>query len=91
MRVHGRVQGVFFRASTQEEARRLGVSGYAKNCLDGSVEIVAYGQENAVEGLVDWARSGPPLAVVESLVIESPLAVITAGTPVPATFEIRRG
>ena len=63
-RVHGRVQGVFFRASTEEEARRLGLSGWVRNRRDGSVEVFAQGAPEAVEALLAWLHEGPPLAEV---------------------------
>ncbi len=68
--VSGRVQGVFFRASTREEARRLGLSGYARNLADGRVEVLACGPRAAVAELRDWLRQGPPLARVEALACE---------------------
>ncbi len=63
--VAGRVQGVFFRANTQEVAQRLGLSGYVRNLPDGRVEVVAEGEEEALRKLVDWCHEGPPLARVE--------------------------
>lgn len=65
--VEGRVQGVFFRASTQERAKKLGLTGFAYNRIDGSVEILACGQEEAVAQLCEWLKSGPPAAQVESV------------------------
>lgn len=62
--VTGRVQGVWFRAHTRDKARELGVTGYARNLPDGSVEIVARGEETQIEALLDWARRGPPMAEV---------------------------
>ena len=59
LRVFGRVQGVGFRFATEREARRLGLCGYVRNCEDRSVEIVAEGDPENVERLVDWARRGP--------------------------------
>jgi len=63
--VSGRVQGVFFRANTQEVAQRLGLSGYVRNLPDGRVEVVAEGDEGALQKLIDWCHQGPPLARVE--------------------------
>jgi acylphosphatase len=63
--VRGRVQGVFFRASTQREARRLGLTGWVKNRVDGGVEIVAEGEEDQVKDLLVWAQEGPTTARVE--------------------------
>jgi len=64
VRVQGRVQGVWFRASTQEEAQRLGVSGWVRNTNDGDVEIFMQGQDDAVEELLQWCHHGPPGARV---------------------------
>jgi len=68
--VSGRVQGVWFRANTMQEARLLGVRGYACNLSDGSVEIVAEGEASAVDTLIAWAAEGPPLAVVRNVRVE---------------------
>jgi acylphosphatase len=66
--VRGRVQGVFFRASTEEEAQLLGLVGWVRNLPDRSVEIAAQGPRAAVRALLAWARKGPPAAVVTELV-----------------------
>jgi len=63
--VRGRVQGVYFRASTQREARRLGLSGWVRNRADGTVEILAEGEEVAIRELYGWAQKGPSAARVE--------------------------
>ena len=65
--VRGRVQGVFFRASTRREARRLGLTGYVKNRPDGAVEIVAEGEEDDVKDLLSWSQHGPTTARVEAV------------------------
>jgi acylphosphatase len=65
--VHGRVQGVWFRGSTRDQARRLGVKGYARNLSDGTVEVMACGPGDAVMTLQTWLRSGPPSARVDDL------------------------
>jgi len=65
--VSGRVQGVFFRASTRSEALRLGIAGRATNLADGSVEIIAGGSDVALDELERWLRLGPPLARVDSV------------------------
>jgi acylphosphatase len=62
MVVSGRVQGVFFRAATQREARQLGLTGYVRNRVDGAVEIVAEGEEELVKSLLAWAQHGGPSA-----------------------------
>lgn len=69
LRIHGRVQGVWFRASTQNEARACGVSGWVKNAPDGSVEAHVQGDEAAVEQLVQWCHQGPPGARVDRVEI----------------------
>lgn len=63
--VRGRVQGVFFRASAQREAKRLGISGWVKNRADGSVELLAEGEEEDLKELIAWANKGPSAARVE--------------------------
>ena len=62
--VTGRVQGVFFRASTRDFALQLGVTGYAKNLDDGSVEVLASGSTEALAALFAWLHHGPPTARV---------------------------
>lgn len=69
--VTGRVQGVFYRGSTQDTARRLGLSGWVRNCSDGGVELVACGAPNAVNELEAWLWKGPSQARVESVVQEA--------------------
>jgi acylphosphatase len=64
------VQGVNFRASTRREADRLDLSGWVRNNPDGTLEIVAEGQRNQLEELVDFTRQGPPAAQVESLDVD---------------------
>ncbi|MFT3667531.1 MAG: acylphosphatase [Pseudoxanthomonas sp.] len=66
--VSGKVQGVFFRASTRERALDLGLSGRATNLPDGRVEVVAEGPEEALDALEAWLHEGPPAAHVESVV-----------------------
>jgi acylphosphatase len=68
--VMGRVQGVWFRANTVQEAKLLGVRGYARNLPDGSVEIVAEGESSAVDALIAWVGEGPPLAIVRQVRVE---------------------
>lgn len=67
MLVDGRVQGVFFRAATQETANRIGVSGWVRNLPDGRVEAVFEGEAAAVASAVAWTRVGPDRAVVTSV------------------------
>ena len=63
-RVSGRVQGVFYRASTREKAEGLGLTGYAINLRNGDVEVLACGDEAALRALEKWLWEGPPLAAV---------------------------
>lgn len=70
LRIRGRVQGVFFRNWTADRARSLGVRGWVRNRLDGSVELAAYGAEEAVEALTAACRTGPPAARVDRIDIE---------------------
>jgi len=65
--VAGKVQGVWFRASTREHAVALELRGYANNLRDGRVEVLAVGDEAAIERLAQWLRHGPPNARVDRL------------------------
>lgn len=69
-RVRGRVQGVWYRASTADQARVLGVHGHARNLDDGSVEVLAVGPPEAVDALLKWLWEGPPLARVTGVEVE---------------------
>lgn len=82
--VSGRVQGVFFRASTEREARRLGLSGWVRNLRDGRVEGIAEGPEDALRELLVFLREGPPRAEVREVETEwtEPQAL--------AAFHVRR-
>ncbi len=70
IRISGRVQGVFFRASTAERARTLSLTGRARNCPDGSVEVLAAGTPADLAQLIEWLHHGPPLARVEQVEVE---------------------
>jgi acylphosphatase len=65
--VRGRVTGVYFRAAAQREARRLGITGWVKNRSDGTVEILAEGEEDAVKELISWSHHGPSAARVDDV------------------------
>lgn len=65
--VSGKVQGVFFRASTREQALRLELRGYARNLHDGRVEVLAAGNPAAIDTLGRWLQHGPPMARVDSV------------------------
>lgn len=67
LRIEGRVQGVFFRACTQQEAIRLGLRGWVRNCPDGSVEVMAEGTSKKIEDLIGWCHQGPPGAHVHNV------------------------
>jgi acylphosphatase len=83
--VTGRVQGVFFRDSLRDEAARRGVSGWVRNCTDGTVEGVFEGEAGAVEAAVAWCREGSPRAEVEHVEArEEPVEGL-------AGFEVRPG
>ena len=70
--VRGRVQGVFFRVSTQREASRLGLSGFVRNEADGSVYVEAEGEQDVIDKLITWiSRGGPPQGWVNDVDIET--------------------
>jgi acylphosphatase len=69
--VSGRVQGVFYRASTRNEALRLGLGGSARNLADGRVEVIASGPDDALSALERWLWQGPPSARVEDVAREA--------------------
>lgn len=82
-RVTGRVQGVSFRWYTEEQARRLGVTGWVRNEPDGSVLVHAEGDDDAVDALVAWCREGPSMARVRDVAVRE-------ATPIGAKgFETR--
>lgn len=68
--VSGRVQGVFYRASTRQKASELGCSGYARNLPDGRVEVLAVGEPEAVHALVQWLWRGSPASEVTAVEVE---------------------
>lgn len=65
--VSGRVQGVGFRASTWEQASRLGLCGYVRNLADGRVEVLVAGADEALDALAGWLWQGPPSSRVDSI------------------------
>ena len=82
--VCGKVQGVFFRASTRQKAVELGCAGYAKNLADGRVEVLAIGDPAAVAQLIAWLRIGPPAARVSEVAVE--MLELDALGQIPAGF-----
>ena len=69
LQIQGKVQGVYYRASMVDEALRLGVTGWVRNRLDGSVEALACGTHAQLEQLIAWAWRGPRAAVVTDVVV----------------------
>lgn len=83
LRIHGRVQGVFYRASARDEARALGLRGWVRNLSDGTVEALASGSEDGVERFITWCREGPTRARVDRVEVDP------AEETAPEEFEIR--
>jgi len=69
LRITGRVQGVGYRWNMTQQAQRLGLTGWVRNRLDGSVEAVVCGPAGTVQALVDWAQQGPAGAWVDGVVV----------------------
>jgi acylphosphatase len=70
-RVSGRVQGVYYRASAQQRALQSGIVGHARNLPDGSVEVLAFGEERAVLDFIEWLWIGPSAAKVVQVAVET--------------------
>lgn len=85
MRVSGKVQGVYFRASTAERANQLGLAGWVRNLPDGRVELEAEGGVWAVDTLLEWCESGPPMARVDRVEVD---VLVPVGEPPP--FRVAR-
>ncbi len=68
--ISGRVQGVFFRASTRNECRMLGLTGWVRNMPDGRVEAVFEGDKAAVDAMISWCREGPPSSRVDDVEVK---------------------
>jgi acylphosphatase len=73
LRITGRVQGVYYRASTVQQAQALGLRGWVRNRRDGSVEALATGPAEAVQALIEWAQRGPVMARVERVEVQEVL------------------
>lgn len=82
--ITGRVQGVFFRANTRDQARKRGVDGWVRNLDDGRVEAVFEGPQSAVDAMIEWCHEGSPAAEVTDV------AVTTEEPEGLEGFEIRR-
>ena len=65
IKVHGRVQGVFFRASTKTQAEALGINGFVRNEKDETVYIEVEGEEDTLKKFIEWCSHGPKYAIVE--------------------------
>lgn len=70
IKISGQVQGIFFRAQTQDLASNLDLKGYVENLADGTVLIVVEGEKENLEKLLNWAKNGPELAKVEKVDIK---------------------
>lgn len=70
LKITGHVQGVFYRAHAQEEAKKLGLKGYAKNLPEGSVEALVQGPEEKIKQFINWAKEGSPRAEVKNVEIK---------------------
>jgi len=69
--ISGRVQGVWFRATTKQKAEQLGLAGWVRNTSDGNVEAVFEGEENCVQKILDWCHHGPPFSKVENVEVKN--------------------
>ena len=67
--ISGKVQGVLFRQSARDRAHRLGLEASAENCEDGSVCILAQGEDEAVDQFISWCKQGPPAATVRDVTV----------------------
>lgn len=70
VKITGRVQGVWFRQSTKQTASACGVTGWARNCPDGSVEAVLEGEKAQVEQVLTWCKQGPQQAQVDAVQVD---------------------
>jgi acylphosphatase len=79
LRIHGRVQGVYYRGWMVELAERLGLDGWVRNRIDGTVEALAVGSTEAVETLIAACHDGPPAARVDLVEVETAQGIVAAG------------
>jgi acylphosphatase len=82
LRIYGLVQGVGYREAMRREAERLNLTGWARNCRNGTVEALVSGHAEQVELIVEWAKQGPRFAMVERVLVTD------AGKTESNTFEI---
>lgn len=68
--ISGRVQGVYFRDSTREQALILGINGWVRNLPDGRVEAVFQGDDDKIQKMLEWCRQGSPMSRVEDVQVE---------------------
>ncbi len=87
VRIMGRVQGVYYRSSLQQQAQAMGILGWCRNMPDGSVEALLSGSKEAVDALIQWCHLGPPNAQVERVEVTPQNQVSDS---LANTFEIRR-
>ena len=71
VKIHGKVQGVWFRASTKQKAEQLGLTGWVRNTDDGCVEAVFEGGEKQVQDMIQWCYQGPPLSKVKNVEVKN--------------------
>jgi len=86
LRIHGRVQGVGYRAALMQTALRHGLRGWVRNRADGSVEALLHGADRDCQAVVAWTRRGPPAARVAAV---QATAADAADADLPAAFECR--
>lgn len=70
LRIFGKVQGVWYRESMRQQAEQLGITGWVRNRLDGSVEALVQGDATAIDRIIQWARRGPEQALVTHMDID---------------------
>ena len=68
--ISGQVQGVWYRASTKQQADNLGLTGWVRNCRSGQVEVIVEGADAAINKLISWCRTGPSMARVTDVRID---------------------
>ena len=71
VKIHGKVQGVWFRANTKQKAEQLGLTGWVRNTDDGCVEAVFVGGEKQVQDMIQWCYQGPPLSKVKNVEVKN--------------------